>query len=86
MKRLWLDIGDLGVFLRPAGAHDRWQDHGMGLLRTVLNSSGVETDGVKDPAKIAAFVAAARSAGTVPRSVSGRYSCGMYASSASCAY
>ena len=44
MKRLWLDIGDLGVFLRPAGAHDRWQDHGMGLLRTVLNSSGVETD------------------------------------------
>ena len=44
MKRLWLDIGDLGVFLRPAGAHDRWQDHGMGLLRTVLNSNGVETD------------------------------------------
>jgi len=44
MKRLWLDIGDLGVFLRPAGAHDRWQDHGMGLLRTVLNSSRVETD------------------------------------------
>jgi anaerobic magnesium-protoporphyrin IX monomethyl ester cyclase len=44
MKRLWLDIGDLGVFLRPAGAHDRWQDHGMGLLRTVLKSSGVETD------------------------------------------
>jgi radical SAM superfamily enzyme YgiQ (UPF0313 family) len=44
MKRLWLDIGDLGVFLRPAGAHDRWQDHGMGLLRTILNNSGVETD------------------------------------------
>ena len=44
MKRLWLDIGDLGVFLRPAGAHDRWQDHGMGLLRTVLQSSGIETD------------------------------------------
>ncbi len=44
MKRLWLDIGDLGVFVRPAGAHDRWQDHGMGLLRTVLKQHGVETD------------------------------------------
>ncbi len=44
MKRLWLDIGDLGVFVRPAGAHDRWQDHGMGLLRTILQQNGVETD------------------------------------------
>ena len=44
MKRLWLDIGDLGVYVRPAGAHDRWQDHGLGLLRTVLRQNGVETD------------------------------------------
>lgn len=44
MKRLWLDIGDLGVFVRPAGAHDRWQDHGLGLLRTILNQHGIETD------------------------------------------
>src|SRR5207248_11176967 len=44
VKRLWLDIGDLGVFVRPAGAHDRWQDHGMGLLRTVLSQNGVPTD------------------------------------------
>ena len=44
MKRLWLDLGDLGVFVRPAGAHDRWQDHGLGLLRTILKSNGVETD------------------------------------------
>lgn len=43
-KRLWLDLGDLGVFVRPAGAHDRWQDHGMGLLRTILRDGGVETD------------------------------------------
>jgi hypothetical protein len=43
-KRLWLDLGDLGVFVRPAGAHDRWQDHGMGLLRTILRDNGVETD------------------------------------------
>lgn len=44
MKRLWLDLGDLGVFVRPAGAHDRWQDHGMGLLRTILHQQGIETD------------------------------------------
>ncbi|MBI3536387.1 MAG: B12-binding domain-containing radical SAM protein [Chloroflexi bacterium] len=44
IKRLWLDLGDLGVFVRPAGAHDRWQDHGLGLLRTVLKNNGVETD------------------------------------------
>ncbi len=44
VKRLWLDLGDLGVFIRPAGAHDRWQDHGMGLLRTILQNNGVETD------------------------------------------
>jgi anaerobic magnesium-protoporphyrin IX monomethyl ester cyclase len=44
MKRLWLDLGDLGVYVNPAGAHDRWQDHGMGLLRTVLRDNGVKTD------------------------------------------
>ncbi len=44
LKRLWLDLGDLGVFVRPAGAHDRWQDHGLGLLRTILKQNGVETD------------------------------------------
>lgn len=44
MKRLWLDLGDLGVFVRPAGAHDRWQDHGLGLLRTILKNNGIETD------------------------------------------
>lgn len=43
-KRLWLDLGDLGVYLRPSGAHDRWQDHGLGLLRTVLRNNGIETD------------------------------------------
>lgn len=44
VRRLWLDLGDLGVFLRPSSAHDRWQDHGMGLLRTILRQAGVETD------------------------------------------
>lgn len=44
VKRLWLDLGDLGVFLRPSSAHDRWQDHGLGLLRTILRGHGIETD------------------------------------------
>src|SRR5512140_573463 len=44
VRRLWLDMGDLGVFVRPAGAHDRWQDHGLGILRTVLKAKGIETD------------------------------------------
>src|SRR5687767_15873551 len=43
-KRLWLDLGDLGVLVRTGGAHERWQDHGMGLLRTILHASGVPTD------------------------------------------
>jgi anaerobic magnesium-protoporphyrin IX monomethyl ester cyclase len=37
-------MGDLGVFVRPAGVHDRWQDHGMGVLRTILQQHGVEND------------------------------------------
>lgn len=44
IARLWLDMGDLGVYVRPSGAHDRWQDHGLGVLRTVLMESGLETD------------------------------------------
>lgn len=44
IKRLWLDMGDPGVFVYPSGAHDRWQDHGMGLLRTIMRDRGVETD------------------------------------------
>lgn len=44
MKRLWLDIGDLGVFLKRSDPQDKWQDHGLGLLRTILHQNGVETD------------------------------------------
>lgn len=44
IKRLWLDLGEAGIFVYPAGAHDRWQDHGLGLLRTILRDKGVETD------------------------------------------
>jgi len=43
-KRLWLDLGDLGDLVNPAGPHEQWQDHGMGLLRTILHQNGVYTD------------------------------------------
>ena len=38
-----MDLGDIGVFVRPAGPLERWQDHGMGLLRTILRNNGVMT-------------------------------------------
>jgi anaerobic magnesium-protoporphyrin IX monomethyl ester cyclase len=44
MKRLWLDMGELGVFVKPSGPHDKWQDHGLGLLRTILHQKGIEND------------------------------------------
>jgi radical SAM superfamily enzyme YgiQ (UPF0313 family) len=43
-KRLWLDLGDLGVLVKTGGAHPRWQDHGLGLLRTILHANAVSTD------------------------------------------
>jgi radical SAM superfamily enzyme YgiQ (UPF0313 family) len=43
-RRLWLDLGDLGDLVNPAGPHEQWQDHGLGLLRTLLHQNGVATD------------------------------------------
>lgn len=43
-RKLWLDLGDLGELVNPAGLLEQWQDHGMGLLRTILHSKGVMTD------------------------------------------
>ena len=43
MKRLWLDLGDLGDLVHPAGPHEQWQDHGLGLLRTILHNNGLTT-------------------------------------------
>lgn len=43
-KILWLDLGDLGDLVNPAGPHEQWQDHGLGLLRTILHQNGVVTD------------------------------------------
>ena len=41
---LWLDLGDLGDLVHPHGPHEQWQDHGLGLLRTILHQNGVTTD------------------------------------------
>jgi radical SAM superfamily enzyme YgiQ (UPF0313 family) len=41
---LWLDLGDLGDLVNPGGPHEQWQDHGMGLLRTILHQNGLQTD------------------------------------------
>ena len=41
---LWLDLGDLGDLVNPSGPHEQWQDHGLGLLRTILQQNGIETD------------------------------------------
>ncbi len=43
-KRIWLDLGDLGDLVNPAGPHEQWQDHGLGLLRTILHQNGLMTD------------------------------------------
>lgn len=41
---VWLDLGDLGDLVSPEGPHEQWQDHGLGLLRTILHQYGVTTD------------------------------------------
>lgn len=41
---VWLDLGDLGDLVNPRGPHEQWQDHGLGLLRTILHRNGVITD------------------------------------------
>jgi radical SAM superfamily enzyme YgiQ (UPF0313 family) len=41
---VWLDLGDLGDLVNPDGPHEQWQDHGLGLLRTILHNNGVKTD------------------------------------------
>jgi radical SAM superfamily enzyme YgiQ (UPF0313 family) len=37
-------MGDLGDLVNPAGPHEQWQDHGLGLLRTILHQNGLMTD------------------------------------------
>ncbi|MDX1688716.1 MAG: hypothetical protein R3248_12090, partial [Candidatus Promineifilaceae bacterium] len=41
---VWIDLGDLGDLVHPDGPHEQWQDHGLGLLRTILHENGIHTD------------------------------------------
>jgi radical SAM superfamily enzyme YgiQ (UPF0313 family) len=43
-KILWVDLGDLGDLVNPSGPHEQWQDHGLGLLRTIMHNNGILTD------------------------------------------
>ena len=43
-KIVWIDLGDLGDLVHPDGPHEQWQDHGLGLLRTILHQNGIQTD------------------------------------------
>src|SRR5262245_36569807 len=47
MKRLWLDLGPPGTFsrFRRAAGFEFWQDHGMGLLLTILRQQNNAIDG-----------------------------------------
>ncbi|MCB9156525.1 MAG: B12-binding domain-containing radical SAM protein [Caldilineaceae bacterium] len=39
-----MDLGDLGDLVHPDGPHEQWQDHGLGLLRTIMHQEGIQTD------------------------------------------
>jgi radical SAM superfamily enzyme YgiQ (UPF0313 family) len=43
-KIVWIDLGDLGDLVNPDGPHEQWQDHGLGLLRTIMHQEGIMTD------------------------------------------
>ncbi len=41
-KYLWLDLGELGSF--TSYDEDGWQDHGLGLLRTIMHQNSLPTE------------------------------------------
>lgn len=43
-KIIWIDMGDIGTFHTPQTNLDMWQDHGLGVLRTIMHNQGVFTD------------------------------------------
>ena len=44
VKRIWVDLGDIGTFHTPNTSTEMWQDHGLGILRTILHANGLMTD------------------------------------------
>lgn len=43
-KIVWIDLGDIGTFHTPGISLDMWQDHGLGVLRTIMHSQGLLTE------------------------------------------
>ena len=43
LQPLFLDLGPLGDLVTPRGPLEQWQDHGLGLLRTILWRAGIAT-------------------------------------------
>lgn len=43
-KIVWIDMGDIGTFHLPGVSLDMWQDHGLGVLRTIMHSQGIMSD------------------------------------------
>ena len=41
---VWLDLGEFGVFHSSTLGGDAWQDHGLGILRTIMHQQGIMTD------------------------------------------
>jgi anaerobic magnesium-protoporphyrin IX monomethyl ester cyclase len=44
VKRLWLDLGEFGEMLPGVYGTGGWQDHGSGVLRTILHKRGLMTE------------------------------------------
>jgi hypothetical protein len=44
VKRLFLDLGEYGHLTGAGVPIQQWQDHGLGLVRTILHAAGLETD------------------------------------------
>ena len=44
MRRLFLEPDEIGVWLRPHGVHEEWQDLGLGLLVTLAQGAGFPFD------------------------------------------
>lgn len=43
-NKVWIDLGDFGTFLQEYVSIECWQDHGLGLLRTILHKNNIFTD------------------------------------------
>lgn len=43
-KILWIDLGVFATFLGSKNVTEVWQDHGLGLMRTILHKNNILTD------------------------------------------